>query len=174
MEWRAFELHPEVPPEGMELPAYLRNNIEEMRRRLKQMANEVGLEMVVMDRMINSRRALEAAEYAREQGLHDPFHRLVFHKFYGEGQDMSDWTVLRAAAEEVGLNPEEMQRQVEAGRYRDPVDQQFAEARRRGVTGVPAYIFDDKYAVIGAQPYGVFQQVMARLEAEAGDGQAEN
>jgi predicted DsbA family dithiol-disulfide isomerase len=163
VEWRAFELHPEIPPEGMQLPPYLRANFGDMSERLKQMAHKVNLAMVMPDKIPNSRRALEASEYAREQGQHKAFHRVVFRKFYGEGQDLHSWAVLRAAAKEVGLDPEAIQRETESGKYRAAVDVQIAEAHARGITGVPTFIFDNKYAVVGAQPYAAFQDVMATL-----------
>ena len=92
--WLPFELHPEIPPEGMDLPPHIRAGFGGMSERLQRMAQEMGREMVIPDRIPNSRRALEVSEYAREQGKHDEFHRVVFQKFYGEGQDMSNWAVL--------------------------------------------------------------------------------
>jgi predicted DsbA family dithiol-disulfide isomerase len=170
VEWRPFELHPEIPPEGMELSPYLRAYFAGTTERLKQMAHEVGLEIVFSDWIPNSRRALEASEYAREQSQHEAFHRVVFRRFYGEGQDLGSWVMLRAAAEEVGLDPDAMQHQTETGQYRAVVDAHFAEARRLGITGVPVYIFDDKYAIVGARPYETFQEVMTLVMTEAGDG----
>ena len=167
--WLPFELHPEIPPEGMDLPPHIRAGFGGMSERLQQMAREMGREMVIPDRIPNSRRALEASEYAREQGKHDDFHRVVFQKFYGKGQDMSDWAVLRAAAEEVELDSDEMQQKTDGGDYKTAVDEKFNTARMMGITGVPAYILGDKYAIIGAQPYEVFQQTMTRLKAENGD-----
>lgn len=134
--------------------------------RLRQMAGESGREIVFTDWMPSSRRALEASEYAREQGKHDAFHEVVFHKFYGEGQDMSDWDVLRAAAEEVGLDADEMQQETESGKYGPMVERHIREAHGKGITGVPAYVIDERYLIMGAQPYELFQQVMAKLEED--------
>lgn len=75
-----------------------------------------------------------------------------------------------AAAEEVGLDPDEMQQKTDSGVYKTAVDEKFNTARMMGITGVPAYILGDKYAIVGAQPYEVFQQTMARLKAEIGVG----
>ena len=101
-------LRPDTPPEGMRLSPQIRARFAGANERLKQMAHAAGLEMVQPDVIPNSRRALEATEYAREQGKHEQFHRAVFNKFYGEGQDINQWSVLRAAAEEAGLDPDEM------------------------------------------------------------------
>lgn len=164
VEWRAFELHPEIPPEGAELPAYLRSRMGPMTAHLQQMAAEAGLPIAgIRERMVSSRRALEATEYAREQGKHDVFHRIVFRKLFADDEDISRWPALRAAAEEAGLDPDEMQQRTEAALYTAAVDGQVAQARRLGITGVPAFIFDNKYLLMGAQPYEVFHQVMAQL-----------
>ena len=165
VEWLPFELHPEVPPEGMPVPQYIKQSAQRgTHERLRQMAQESGRNIVFSDRWANSRRALEASEYAREQGRHEEFHRIVFRKYYGEGQDMSRWDVLRAAAEEAGLDPDEMQEKTESGRYEEIVDSHIREARQLGITGVPAYVLGNRYLIMGAQPYEVFQEVMAEFE----------
>ena len=167
VEWQAFELHPEIPPEGMPLSAYIHTRFDAMSRRLKQMAGEVGLDMVTIEIIPNSRRALEAAEYARQQGQHEVFHRAVFQQLFAKGQDISRWEVLHAAAEEAGLAPEAMQQATEAGQFQLAVEAQINGARALGITGVPTYIFNDRYAIVGAQPYETFQEVMVRLMADA-------
>ncbi|MGB8648465.1 MAG: DsbA family protein, partial [Anaerolineae bacterium] len=148
------------------LSPQLRARFASANQRLDQMAQAAGLEMVHPDLIPNSRRALEATEYARAQGKHREFHHIVFRKYYGEGQDINRWDVLRAAAQEVGLDAEEMEREVERGQYHQALDDQIAEASAIGVNAVPTYVLDDKYGVVGAQPYEVFQRVLARLSAE--------
>ncbi len=145
------------------MPPHLQARFGGMSDMLRQEAEQAGLPLVVPERIPNSRRALEAAEYAREQGRHHAFHQVVFRKFYGEGQDLSRWEVIRAAAEEVGLDAVTMQRQTENGDYKARVDANMAELAALGANGVPLYIFDRKYAVIGLQPYAAFQEVMEHL-----------
>jgi predicted DsbA family dithiol-disulfide isomerase len=119
--------------------------------------------------MPNTRRALEASEYAREQGRHEEFHRAVFQRFYGEGQDIEDWDVLAGAAREVDLDPDAMQEATESGQYAAVVDEHIRNAHAVGITGVPAYVLGNRYLIMGAQPYEVFQQVMAELDASRTD-----
>lgn len=166
VEWRPFYLRPDTPPEGMELPAHLRARYAGTSERLRQMARANGMEMVTPSRIPNTRLAHEATEYARERGKGEAFHRIVFRKYYGEGQDIGRWEVLRAAAQEAGLNADEMQRLVEAGRYTAAVKEQVEEAYALGITGVPTYVLNDRYAIVGAQPYEVFEQALERLAAE--------
>lgn len=151
----------------MPAPAYVRRAASSgAGARLREMAAESGRDIVFNTEWTpNSRRALEASEYAREQGKHEVFHRAVFQRFYGEGKDLEDWDVLRGAAAEVGLDPDAMQVATETGRYRQTVDAHIQNAHRLGITGVPAYVVGDRYLIMGAQPYQVFQQVMGELGA---------
>ena len=112
-------------------------------------------------RVLACARRVAATEHARAHGRHEEFHRVVFREFYGEGRDISRWEILRAAAREVGLDPDAMQREVESGAYTALVEELMAEARTLGIDGVPTYILDGKYAIVGAQPYAAFERALA-------------
>ena len=170
VEWRPFYLRPDTPPEGMELPESVRARAVQSHARLKQMANAYGMEMVFATRLPNTRIAHEATEYARQKGKQLDFHHAVFDKFYGQGQDISMWDVLQAAAVQVGLDAHEMRREVEAGKYTSTVNALVQEAYDIGVTGVPTYVLNDRLAIVGAQPYEVFLRALERLQLERGEG----
>ena len=164
VEWRPFYLYWDTPAEGRELPAYvLRARAGGSEERLMDIALSYGMEFRSTDRIYNTRLAHEATEYARENGKANEFHKVVFRKVYAEGQDPSEWSVLRAAAEEVGLNPDEMQQLVESNRYTGFVEEQVRWAQQIGVTGVPTYVINNRYAIVGAQPYEVFQGALEQI-----------
>ena len=163
VEWRPFSLHPEWPSEGVRLPPHVRERFSTIYERLQKIADDNSYPLVRLDNLPNSRRALEASEYARAHGKHEKFHRVVFQKLYGEGQDIGKWEVLRSAAQEVGLDADEMQFETEAGNYRDVLDMQLEKANALGIHAVPTYIINDKYPVEGAQSFEVFESVLKRL-----------
>jgi predicted DsbA family dithiol-disulfide isomerase len=164
VEWRPYYLRPDTPPEGMDMPDYvLRARAAGAEDRITQLANLNGLEYRPTDRFYNTRLAHEATEYAREHGKANEFHPVVFHKVFVESADPSDWQVLRAAAREVGLNDEEMQQVVESGKYTAQVAGEVREAQQIGVSGVPTYVINDKYAIVGAQPYEAFKKALAQI-----------
>lgn len=164
VEWRPYYLRPDTPPEGMELPDYVKraraNGSEE---RLQTLATLYGMKFESTKRIYNTRLAHEAAEYAREHGKGNEFHKVVFRKVYADGQDISQWDVLRSAAEEAGLNADEMQSDVEGGRYTANVAEQVRWAFQIGVSGVPTYVINDRYALVGAQPYEAFKDALAQI-----------
>ena len=164
VEWRPFYLRPDTPPEGMELPDYIKqartNGSEE---RLRSMANIYGMDFKSTERIYNTRLAHEATEFARENGRGLEFHKIVFRLVYAEGKDISQWDVLRSAAQEAGLDDEAMQRDVESGTYTEFVSQQVQEAYQIGVSGVPTYVINNRYALVGAQPYEVFKNALEQI-----------
>ena len=164
LEWRPFYLFWDTPPEGRELPDYVnRARASGSEERLSNIASSYGMNFTSTRRIYNTRLAHEATEYARAHGKASEFHRVIFRKVYAEGEDISMWDVLRSAAEEVGLNADEMQSQVESGKYTEEVAAQVQEAYRIGVTGVPTYVINNRYAIVGAQPYEVFKNALTRI-----------
>jgi predicted DsbA family dithiol-disulfide isomerase len=164
VDWRPFYLRPDTPPEGMDLPDYiLRARANGSEERLEQLAALHGMKFVSTQRIYNTRLAHEATEYAREHGKANEFHKVVFRKVYVDSLDPSNWQILRDAAEEVGLDAADMQSEVEGGKYTDGVAAQVQEAYQLGVSGVPTYVINDRYALVGAQPYEVFKKALAQI-----------
>ena len=161
VEWRPFYLYWDTPPEGRDLPEHVKQaRAAGSEQRLTQLAASFGMKFVSTKRIYNTRLAHEATEYARDHGRHIEFHHAVFDKVYAEGQDVSRWDVLQAAARQAGLNAEEMKQEVEAGKYKARVEEEVKRAYAMGVSGVPTYVLNDKYAVVGAQPYDVFKRAL--------------
>lgn len=164
IEWRPFYLRPDTPPEGMDLPEYvLKARTTGIEDRLYELAKLNNLPFVSTKRFYNTRLAHEATEYARLHGKLNEFHKIVFHKVYGEGLDPSSWEVLRSAAEGVGLDANDMQQKVESGTYTEEVANQVQWAYQIGVSGVPTYVINDRYAIVGAQPYEVFKNALVQI-----------
>ena len=164
--WMPFYLRPDTPPEGMELPAHVKAHMKGMQTHLVQMANAAGLRMIFPDRIPNTRLAHEATEYARQKGKANEFHQAVFDCYYGQGEDISRWEVLQQAAKEASLDADEMREQVEQGKFTALVSEQVRQAAELGIDGVPTYILNDRYAIVGAQPYEVFEQAIQQLATE--------
>jgi predicted DsbA family dithiol-disulfide isomerase len=165
VEWRPYYLYFDTPPEGRELSEHVKqaraNGSEE---RLRSIATSYGMEFRSVERIYNTRLAHEATEYAREHGKVEEFHKVVFRMVYAEGKDPSQWDVLRSAAQEVGLDGEAMQKAVESETYKANVEEQVRWAYQIGVTGVPTYVINDRYAIVGAQPYEVFKNALEKIK----------
>jgi predicted DsbA family dithiol-disulfide isomerase len=166
----AFDLKPGIPPEGLPREkvyagrVYPEGYIDNMR----QMAADSGVEMKRPPVIPNTRKAHEATEFAREHGDLAAFHRAVFHAYWTEERNIGDVDVLCDVASSCGLDPEDLREALADGRYAPTVEGQMTWSRVAGVTGVPTVIFDDRFAVIGAQDYEVFVDVARRVVAQRG------
>lgn len=118
----------------------------------------------------HTRPAMEATEYAKTQDLFDPYHRALFKAYWEEGKNLGDNAVLLEEADRVGLEREGLAAVLHEGRYTQEVEQQVRFAHAVGITGIPAFILNGKYLLMGAQPYPVFKQAMEKVLEERGDG----
>jgi len=129
-------------------------------------ADSVGLQMHSRDVIINSRRALGAAEFARERGKFDDMHHALF-KAHWEGtgrlEDVGDLVRIGGG---VGLDGDELRSAVEEHRYDAEIDENRRMASSVGIDAIPAHIFGRRYLILGAQPYDVLRQVVDRVAAE--------
>ena len=106
--------------------------------------------------VVDARPAHELHHFAAVRGLQHEMLRRLFHAYFTEGQDISDHEALVGLAVEVGLDAEEASEAIGSREFSAQVDADLHEARRLGVTGVPFYVLDNRYAVSGAQEAGGF------------------
>ncbi len=170
--WRPYELHPEIPAAGIDR-AERAPRPEGYVSPLRALAEEAGLPYAPSSHVPNSHRALEAAEFAREQGVFGRYHRALFEAYFGRGEDIGDVDVLVALAAASGLDAHGLEAALRDSRHAALVNESTQEAQRQGVTGTPTYVFeagDRRFPLVGAQDYSVFQSIAQRMGAEAKAG----
>jgi predicted DsbA family dithiol-disulfide isomerase len=136
------------------------------------MAAGVGLHLAPHERLINSRPALQAAEFAREQGRFDVMHHELLKAYWEEGKDVSDIAILGEVAAKAGVDVAGMEAAIAADRFGDYLDARRAEAEELGINGIPAHVIADRYLVMGAQPYDLFERVMAKVGVPKRDAES--
>ncbi len=137
-----------------------------MRSHLQSVAESVGLEMHSRDVIINSRRALGAAEFAREHDKFDEMHHALFKAHWEGGGRLEQVDDIVRIGTGVGLDGAELRNAVEESRYDTVIDENRRIAASVGIDAIPAHIFGRRYLVLGAQPYEMFKQIVDRLAAQ--------
>ena len=161
----AYDLKPGIPSEGLPReqiyagrvypPGYVDN--------MREMARQSGIDMKRPALIPNTRKAHEATEYARDNGRLWEFHRAVFKAYWEDERNIGDVDVLADAVSSCGLDAGGLRGALADGRYADRVREQIEWGRAAGVTGVPTVIFNERFAVVGAQDYEVFADVARRI-----------
>lgn len=133
---------------------------------MQSVANSVGLDMRTRDVIINSRRALGAAEFAREQGKFDEMHHALFKAHWEGSGRLEEVDDLVRIGDSVGLDGDELRKAIEEDRYAGVIDDNRRVATSVGIDAIPAHIFGRRYLVLGAQPYDVLKEVAERVTAD--------
>jgi predicted DsbA family dithiol-disulfide isomerase len=161
VEWKGLEIHPETPLEGTPMASRFRpEDIKRMMEHLRTMGAAFGITFADRPRLSNSRRALQAAEFARDNAKFQEYHQAVFTAYFSEGLDIGDLNVLKQIAGDTGLEADAMVSAVESGKYLPRLEEAKEDAARHGVTGVPTFFIANKKSVVGAQPLDVFRKVL--------------
>lgn len=163
--WVSYELHPETPLDGVLLSARFRGmDIARFHADLRARGREFGL--VFGDRMLlsNSRRALLAAEYARDAGRYETFHENMFAAYFTEGLDIGNPDVVDSVAVKSSLNAEEMRSAVRSGGYLSRLEESRKEGEQLRLTGIPLFIINNKYRIVGAQPLEFFRDLLDKIK----------
>jgi predicted DsbA family dithiol-disulfide isomerase len=157
-----FFLDPSTPPEGK--PRRQMTQPGDPPSALEQRGAELGIRFTRgRTWSSNSYLALQAGEWAAEQPDGDRFHRAMLKAYFEDLADIGTIDGIVPIAEAVGLDGNELRAALESGAFKKQTDDGLTWSRAIGVTAVPTFIFDDRYGVVGAQPYEVLEEMMREM-----------
>lgn len=113
----------------------------------------------------NTFDAHRLVQLARARDRQDQMLERLYRAYFTEQRSIFDTDSLVTLAEDAGLDPGEARLVLEGTEYGDAVAEDVKEARLLGVSGVPFYAIDDRFAVSGAQSIDVFRQALTRAWA---------
>ena len=164
--WRAFQLQPQMPARGLEWQSFIVQKFGGAGQRDAAFAHVVEsgrLEGIVFDfknmpvapNTVNAHRLVLAAQ---ARGAGQAVAESLFKAYFSEAQDITDPIILETIGAAYGL--EGVSAMLESDLYVKDVHDAQQEASQLGVTGVPFMVFDERYALSGAQPLEVFQRAI--------------
>jgi predicted DsbA family dithiol-disulfide isomerase len=173
VRWRAFQLDPTIPPQGMDRRAYMRAKfrddarLAEVHGRLRAIGAEVGIDFDfdAISRSPNTLDAHRLIRWAAASGKQDEAVERLFSAYFEHGRDIGDRSVLIEIARDCGMDAEAVERRLGGDDDVAAVRAEIAEAQALGVTGVPFFIFASRFAVSGAQSAEVLAKAMERARS---------
>jgi predicted DsbA family dithiol-disulfide isomerase len=171
INWRPFELNPDLPWEGVDRAGYLASKfgdsaqIEESEAALLRHGSAVGLEFRfdLVKRLPNTRRSHLLIAHAARQGLSSEVVERIMQAYFEEGCNIGDVDELVRLGVEAGLSERETRSAMVLRAGQDGVVAAERHAAVLGINGVPTFIFDRQYSVSGAQEIETFAQVIDQV-----------
>jgi predicted DsbA family dithiol-disulfide isomerase len=177
--WHSFELDPNAPAavagdHAEQLARKYGMPVEQARQRIDQVATTargVGLDLR-FDRVRpgNTFDAHRVIHLAADRGIQGPVTERMLRGYFTEGAAIGLPEEVERLAVDAGLDADEVTAVLESDAYAEEVRADESAARQLGATGVPFFVFDDRYAVGGAQPPEVMLQVLQRCWEERTPG----
>jgi len=174
IRWRAYRLDPTIPRGGVDREAYMRAKFGESGRfsgvtdAIKQAGESVDIAFA-FDRIekrpdtIDSHRLIR---WAASAGHQTEIVERLFKAYFEEGRDIGDPAVLVDVAREAGMDAELVEDLLSKDADRDLVEQEDALAHRMGISGVPTFIFANKYLISGAHDPDKLVRVIDKTQSE--------
>ncbi|KUJ37179.1 hypothetical protein ACZ90_69615 [Streptomyces albus subsp. albus] len=169
--YRPFQLDPSAPeeprPHREVLAAKFGPRAEAMDARITELGAAEDLtfdfDTVIENNSLLAHRLLRFAleEYGPDAQARLKGRLLAAH--FGEGLDIGDREQLTDAAVAVGLDRDPVITFLDGDELHDEVLDEIEEARQRGVTAVPTFVFEGQWAVQGGQEPATFLNILNQI-----------
>jgi predicted DsbA family dithiol-disulfide isomerase len=174
VNWRPFFLNPWVPREGISRDDYLTTKFgsvdayKAIAGRVMAAAADEGLEYNAerVRRQPNTIDCHRLIHWADVEGKAAAMKQRLMELYFRDGGDLTDANVLVQAAADIGMDADDVRRKLATDEDTALISAQAKDASDKGISGVPTFVFAQKYAVSGAQPAEQLARAIRQVSAE--------
>lgn len=179
VQWRPFQLDPSIPAAGLDRTEYMLakfgspERLKQIHARLLEAAADDDIDFA-LEAIKVSPNTLDAHRVIRWAGgvdvaLQGRVVAGLFSAYFENGRNIGDPEVLIDVARTAGMDSSIVEPLLATDSDKDAVREEIATAQRMGITGVPCYLLEGRYAVVGAQDATALADAFQRVaEAKAG------
>jgi predicted DsbA family dithiol-disulfide isomerase len=170
--YRAYQLDPSVPKQGTDFQTYMENRFgSDFVGKFHQVEQAAKTEGLVFDfsslpKAINTFTLHRILTIALQDGIQLEVKEAFMKAYFIDRQDLTQENTLVELLEKYGWSAEKTLEIIHSDIAADEVKEEMNYYRQLGVTGVPFFIFNQKYAVSGAQPAEVFMEILEKVAKE--------
>lgn len=169
--WRSFQLDDNLSKkESISTIEYLKsrknieeNQIEEMFSRLNVMGKEAGIDFHQdTAKVVNTGDAHRLIAFAHTKGKGTEAKEALLYAYFTAGENVADYDALAIIGEKIGLVKTEVLEMLNSDAFVFEVAGDILDARALGVSSVPFFAIDRKYALSGAQSVEYFMSAITQ------------
>lgn len=175
ISWHAFELNPSMPVEGQEIGEHLQEKYglteeqsKENRQRIAEMGKASGFDFNFDGKriMINSFDCHRLLTWAKSEGKQTELKLAMFHAHFSDLIYLNQQEELLKVVESVGLDKARAQAILDSDEFASTVREEESRMQQMGISSVPTFIINDKYAISGGQASATFKQALQQISTE--------
>lgn len=173
--WKSFQLNPALQTDPgksvqqslAESKGWSMEQAGQAMAYVTQVARSVGLTYHFEKAVVaNSFDAHRFTHLAKTKALQNEAEEGLFAAYFTKGENTADPEILARIGADIGLDAGEVKQTLEGNDFAIAVRADMDEARELGITGVPFFVFNRKYAVSGAQDTSLFLEVLEKSVAD--------
>jgi predicted DsbA family dithiol-disulfide isomerase len=174
VEYYPFELNPHMPEEGADYREYLcrkfgsESKFRELTEHITRIAAREGLPFKpeLQKKSPNTRNAHRLILFSREDGKQIEMVEALFRAYFTEGVDLTRIENLVDIGDRVGLNHRRIEELLHSDTGKVEIEMAEKELQQLGITAVPLFIIDNKFAISGAQAVESFTKAFEEVSTE--------
>jgi predicted DsbA family dithiol-disulfide isomerase len=159
VHWRPYRLDPTIPPEGVDRRAYLKAKFgdsprsAEMGEIIRKEGTGEGIDFHFdkIERSPNTLDSHRVIRWAASAGVQDDLVERMFDAYFVHGRNIGDRAVLAEIAAGAGMDSNLVADLLDKGADKDIVEKEDLLAHEMGISGVPTFIFENRYMISGAR-----------------------
>jgi predicted DsbA family dithiol-disulfide isomerase len=175
IHWRPYMLDPSIPRTGVDRKAYMEAKfgsgprLGQIHQQLNGFGKEVGISydfdaIKVAPNTMSAHRLIRWAAQAGP-GKQAKVVDLLFKAYFEEGRDIGSGPVLIEIAKRAGMDAAIVETLLPTDAEEAGVIGEIATSKQMGITGVPCFIINQKYAVSGAQTPDILAEAIRNAAA---------
>ena len=180
VRWHPYQLDPTLPPEGKDRATYMNEKFggadraEAAYDRVRQAGREEGIPFA-FEKIEVSPNTLDAHRlilWSRSDDLQDDVVERLFRAYFVEGRNLAKSETLVQISAEAGMQSDLVEQLFETDSDLAKLKRQIEQASEMGVTGVPFFIIDGRFALAGAEDPATIAAALQHAEATRSDEDA--
>lgn len=171
INWRAFQLSPDTPKEGVDRKKSLKRKFGDgdharaIYENIRQAGADAGLQFnfEAQERTPNTLDSHRLIRWSNFDGCQAEVVEALFKAYFMEGRDIGKAEVLIEIARDNGMDGDLVGELLASDADEEVIRAEDRASREQGIGGVPAFVFDNMFTIGGAQETETFERILRKI-----------
>lgn len=182
LRWRPFQLDASIPEGGVDRKAYMQkkfgadpDRVKAVTGSIREIGDQLGIKfnfdkIAISPNTLDSHRLIR---WAGTAGCQDQMLDILFRRYFTDAEDIGSHAVLLDAAREAGMDTDIVADLLTRGADRELVQREESLAREMGIQGVPSFVINEQWVMVGAQEVPALVRMFEKLLAKEAEAAAQ-